>query len=377
MSTLVVVILWAAVVAYAVSGGADFGSGFWDALAGGAEAGKDDRKRIDRSIGPVWEANHVWLIFILVYLWTAFPKAFAAIVTALFVPLIGVAVGITLRGAAFALRKSSSTFAQARVFGIAFALSSIVTPFFMGAAAGAIASGRVPLNADVDPLTVWLGPTSILGGVLAVGTCAWLAAVFLAADSARDGEAELAAAFTTRAIWTGLVVGVISLIGVFVLETDATTLADGLERAGAPLLIVSGIGGLFAMWLLRQGRPGSARLPAIIAVVAIVVGWGVGQYPWILVDEVEIEDVVAGRATLMGLIIAFVGAALLVVPSLIWLFRLTNMGQLSAHQPRADSSLATLNRLQTVATASSSSTANGDGEADGTAAEVRASQPPT
>ncbi len=351
MSTLVVVILWAGVVVYAVSGGADFGSGFWDALSGSPEEGSDDRKRIDRSIGPVWEANHVWLIFILVYLWTGFPTAFAAIVTALFVPLIGVAVGITLRGAAFALRKSSSTFAQARLFGTAFALSSIVTPFFMGAAVGAIASGRVPLSGDVDPLTVWLGPTSMLGGVLAVGTCAWLAAVFLAADSARDGEDELAAAFSARAMWSGVVVGLISIVGIFVLETDAPTLADGLERAGAPLLTASGVGGLAAMWLLRQDRPGEARAPAIAAVVAIVVGWGVGQYPWILVDEVEIDDVVAGRATLIGLVIAFVGAAVLVVPSLAWLFRLTNLGQLSAHEPRADSSLALLNRLKAEALA--------------------------
>lgn len=346
MSTIIVVILWAAVVAYAVSGGADFGSGLWDALAGGPEAGKADRKRIDRSIGPVWEANHVWLIFILVYLWTGFPEAFAAIVTALFVPLIGVAVGITLRGAAFALRKSSSTFTQARVFGIAFALSSVVTPFFMGAAVGAIAAGRVPLSGDVDPLTVWLGPTSILGGVLAVGTCAWLAAVFLAADSDRDGEDDLAKAFTSRAMWTGVVVGVVAIIGILVLETDAPTLANGLERAGAPLLVVSGFGGLYAMWLLRRGRPGSARVPAAVAVIAIVVGWGAGQYPWILVDEAEIDDVVASQPTLVGLLIAFLGAAVLVVPSLIWLFRLTNLGQLSAHEPRADSSLAILHRLE-------------------------------
>ncbi len=354
LSDAVVAILWLGVVIYAVSGGADFGSGLWDFLAGDPEDGRADRKRIDRSIGPVWEANHVWLIFILVYLWTGFPRPFAAMVTALFVPLIGVAVGITLRGAAFALRKSSSTFRQARLFGICFALSSIVTPFFMGASVGAIASGRVPMNGSVNPWTVWLGPTSLLGGVLAVGTCAWLAAVFLAADSARDGEPELAAAFSQRALWTGAVVGTIATVGIFVLETDAPTLANGLERAGAPLLVVSALGGLTAMRLLSRGRPGSARVPAIIAVVAIVGGWGVGQYPWVLVDEAEIVDVVAADATLWGLIIAFGGAGLLVIPSLLWLFKLTDSGELSTHEVRDDSSLAALNRLKSAAETDSS-----------------------
>ena len=144
LSDLVAVLLFAGVIAYALFGGADFGCGFWDLTAGDADRGADLRHQIDRSIGPVWEANHVWLVFVLVYLWTAFPEAFAAVATALFAPLVGAAAGIVFRGGAFVFRKSASTLGQARFFGVLFASSSVLTPFFLGAAVGAVASGRVP-----------------------------------------------------------------------------------------------------------------------------------------------------------------------------------------------------------------------------------------
>lgn len=345
LANVIVSIIWVGVLAYAVLGGADFGSGMWDLLAGDAERGAAARKRIDRSIGPVWEANHVWLIFVLVFLWTAFPDVFAAVMTALFIPFILAGVGIIFRGGAFVFRKSSSTIGQARFFGVLFASSSLITPFFFGAAAGALASGRVPLDGDVDPWTVWLNPTSILGGILAVGTCAWLAAVFLAADSARDNEDDLASDFTNRALVTGAVLGLVSLIGIVVLETDATTLADGLERWGAPLVALSAAGGLGAMLLLRKDRAEAARIPATIAVVAIVLGWGVGQYPWLLVDQIEIADAAGASSTLWALIIAFVLAAVTAVPALLWMLRLTHQGDLSTHEVHPESSLARLNEI--------------------------------
>lgn len=345
LADVVVSIVWVGVLAYAVFGGADFGSGFWDLLAGSSTRGAAARKRIDRSIGPVWEANHVWLIFVLVYLWTAFPRAFAALLTALFVPFIGVGVGIIFRGAAFVFRKSSSTVSQARFFGFLFAASSAITPFFLGAVAGSVASGRVPIEGGAGLWAVWLNPTSILGGVLAVGTCAWLAAVFLAADAQRDGQAELAKGFIRRALVAGIVVGVVALAGVFVLETDAPILADNLERRGAPLVAVSGLGGLTALWLLGRNRPEAARVPATLAVVAIVIGWGVGQYPWVLVGEVEIDDVAASSPVLWGLLAAFVGAGLTVVPALIWMLRLTHKGDLSTSEVHPESSLARLQDL--------------------------------
>src|ERR1700730_5823085 len=169
MSDVAATILFLGVTMYAVFGGADFGAGFWDLTAGRVARGRRPRALIDATLGPVWEANHVWLIFSLVVLWTAFPGAFAAIMETLYVPLAIAAVGIVARGAGFAFGKVSETLSEQRIYGAAFAVSSVVTPFFLGAVAGGIASGRVPTSGGGDPLGSWTNPTSILGGVLAVG----------------------------------------------------------------------------------------------------------------------------------------------------------------------------------------------------------------
>lgn len=343
---VVISVVWVGVIAYAVFGGADFGSGFWDLVAGGDRRGARPRRRIERSIGPVWEANHVWLIFVLVYLWTGFPDAFAAIATTLYVPLFLAAGGIVFRGGAFVFRKSSTTLGEARWFGALFAVSSVITPFFLGAAAGAVASGRVPTEGNGDPWSSWINPTSLLGGVLAVATCAWTAAVLLTADAQRDGESDLVEYFRRRSLVTGAVVGVVALVGVWLLETDSDTLASGLHGRALPLVLLSAVGGLGAMWLLYRRRPGAARVPAALAVVAVVLGWGVGQYPWMLVDEVTIEAAAAPSATLWALLIAFAGAALLVVPALVWMLVLTGEGRLENVRDREDSSQAVLDRLE-------------------------------
>src|ERR1700755_502433 len=160
--------MFVGVLAYALFAGADFGSGFYDLTAGGGVRGAGMRTLVDHSIGPVWEANHVWLIYVLVRWWTAFPGAFAAAMTTLFIPLMLALAGIVLRGANFAFRKHAETFAQARFFGAIFAASSVITPFFLGTVAGAIASGRVPASGYGDPIGSWINPTSLFGGCLAV-----------------------------------------------------------------------------------------------------------------------------------------------------------------------------------------------------------------
>ena len=144
-------ILWTGATLYAVFGGADFGAGLWDLIAGGAERGKRPRALIERSLTPVWEANHVWLIFILVVLWTAFPEAFGAVMSTLYVPLALAAVGIVLRGAGFAFRESVRSLEARRAMGAAFAVSSVLTPFFMGTVVGAIADGNVPPGVTATP----------------------------------------------------------------------------------------------------------------------------------------------------------------------------------------------------------------------------------
>ena len=177
LADLVAAILFVGVIAYAIFGGADFGSGAWDLTAGDTDEGGDARRLIDAAIGPVWEANHVWLVFVLVFLWTGFPSAFATIMQELAVPFWLVGLGIVLRGSGFAFRRYAPDFRWARLAGIVFASSSVLTPFFMGTIAGAVASGRV--GDGVDDGIEWLSPTSLLGGMLAVATCAFLAGVFL------------------------------------------------------------------------------------------------------------------------------------------------------------------------------------------------------
>src|SRR3954470_17064591 len=180
MSDVAAVILFAAVTLYAILGGADFGAGFWDLIAGGAERGEEPREVIDHSIAPVWEANHVWLIFVFVLLWTCFPEAYASITLTLFVPLTIAAFGIVLRGASFAFRKVVFRTRDRRNFGAAFALSSVLVPYCFGAVVGGIASGRVPSGGRAgDPWDSWVNPTSIVVGLLVVCLDAYLAAFFL------------------------------------------------------------------------------------------------------------------------------------------------------------------------------------------------------
>jgi len=320
---LVAAILFLGVVAYAVFAGADFGSGLWDLTAGDAEAGAPMRTLVDRALGPVWEANHVWLIFVLVYLWTGFPGPFASIMETLFVPFGLAAVGIVLRGAAFAFRKTAPNLAQARLYGACFAASSLVTPFFFGAIAGAVASGRVPAAGGGDRWTSWTGPTSLVGGILAVCTCSFLAAVFLTAEADRGDDAALLQRCRRRAIGTGIVTGAVALAGVLPLRADAPALVDGLTGRALPLILASVVAGTTTLWALWRERFELARVTAAGAVAAVVLGWGVGQWPWLLVDEIEVEAAAGAGATLWALLVVFGLAAVTVLPALAYLFWVT------------------------------------------------------
>jgi cytochrome d ubiquinol oxidase subunit II len=308
-------------VAYALFGGADFGGGVWDLLAGGTERGRRARDRIERSIGPVWEANHVWLIFVFVVLWTGFAGAFAAAVTTLYIPLTLAAFGIIARGAAFAYRKSVGTLGMRRFFGAAFALSSLVTPFFFGAVVGGVASGRVPPGiAAGDVLDSWVNPTSFLGGTLAVLVCAYLAAVFLCGDARRDGEHDLTEAFRRRALACAVLTGAVGLAGIAVLRADAPLLFDGLTGRGLPAVVLSAVSGLAALGLLWTRRYTAARLTSALAVATVLVGWAMGQYPYLLAPSLTVDEAAAGRSTLLALLIALSAGAVLLVPALIYLY---------------------------------------------------------
>ncbi len=256
MTNAAAIVLFVAITAYAVFGGADFGAGFWDLVAGGAQKGARPRAVVSHAIAPVWEANHVWLIFTLVVLWTAFSEAFSSIMLTLFVPLTFAAFGIVLRGSSFVFRKNVLRVRDRRNFGAAFALSSVLVPYCFGAVAGAIASGRVPAGGDVgDPWSSWVNPTSILGGVLAVTVCAYLAAVYLTYDACRIADAAMVEYFRRRAVITAVVAGVVALAGVFVLRSDARYVFDGLTARALPLVIVSAACGIASLVLLLRGGP--------------------------------------------------------------------------------------------------------------------------
>lgn len=315
----VAAIMFAAISAYAIFAGADFGTGVWDLVAGNAKKGAPTRRLIDKAIGPVWEANHVWLIFVLVLLWTGFPRPFATIMRELAIPFWLVGLGIVLRGSGFAFRKYAPTLNFARLAGAIFATSSVLTPFFLGTIAGAIASGRV--GTDIDEGVIWLSPTSLLGGVLAVGTCAFLAAVFLTAEAEGDGDSELTEAMRQNSLISGSLTGIVSLVGVFALASDAPTLFDGLTGRGAAAVIVAAIAGSLTMVMLAQGYSKPARVGAVIAVAAVMLGWGFGQFPWILVDSVTIADGAGHPATRVALLVTSAIAGVIVTPALVLLFR--------------------------------------------------------
>ncbi|MEA3076956.1 MAG: cytochrome bd ubiquinol oxidase subunit [Actinomycetota bacterium] len=331
LAEVTLAVLWVAVTLYAVFAGADFGAGFWDLLAGTARRGDRQRRLIERSIGPVWEANHVWLVFVLVVLWTGFPRAFAPIMSSLYVPLTAAAVGIILRGAGFAFRKSVVGDRARRLFGATFAVSSVLTPFFFGAVAGAIASGRVPATPHgIDAFESWVNPTSMLGGTLAVATCAYIAAVFLATDADRRGDAVLAARDRRLALFAAVTAGTIALAGIFVLRADAPILYAGLTGRGRPLLGASVVAGLASVGLVLRARYPAARVATVAAVAAVVWGWAAGQYPQVLVGGLTIEQAAGSRATLTAMLASLAIGALIFVPALVALLVMDSRGTLTS-----------------------------------------------
>ncbi|MDQ4132733.1 MAG: cytochrome d ubiquinol oxidase subunit II [Actinomycetota bacterium] len=340
LADTVLAVMWVAVTLYAVFAGADFGAGFWDLVAGGARGGASQRRLIEHSIAPVWEANHVWLIFILVVLWTGFPVAFASIMAVLYIPLTAAAVGVILRGAGFAFRKSVDGLRMRRLFGAAFAASSVLTPFFLGAAVGAVASGRVPIEpAEIDPFDAWLHPTSMLAGTLAVASSAYLAAAFLAADAARQHQRSLAERYRRLGALSALATGVVALAGIVILHADAPRLYEGLIGRGLPLILASAVAGLSSVGLLILGRYRPARVAAVIAVVAVVWGWAAAQYPQLLVGELTIDEAAGSRATLTAMLASLAVGSVLFVPPLIALLVIHARGGLTSDGPERPASL--------------------------------------
>jgi cytochrome bd ubiquinol oxidase subunit II len=316
-------ILLTGIALYAVLGGADFGGGLWDLLAGTTRRGRAPRTLIDESITPVWEANHVWLVFILVIFWTAFPDAFAAVMNTAAVPLWLAAAGIVLRGAGFAFRKEITRLSLQRAAGATFAVSSLLTPFFMGTVIGAIATGHVPAHATHASLAAWTNPTSVLIGFLFVGACGYLAAVYLVGEAARRGDGRLERYFTRRTQAAAVVSGALSLATLAELHSSNRALYDQLTGRALPLVILAGLCGLAVLAQLTTRRRTGVRVIAALGVAAVIWGWGVAQYPILLPGTtITLSNAGAPHSTHVAVIVVFTAAIVLIGPSFALLFSL-------------------------------------------------------
>ena len=323
MSTAAAVLLMLAVAFYAIFGGADFGAGFWDLTAGGPERGRRPREVIEHSIGPVWEANHVWLIFVFVVLWTCFPEAYASIMLTLFVPLTIAALGIVLRGASFAFRKAVTQVRDKRLFGGTFAISSVLVPYCFGAVAGGIASGRVPAGGrSGDPWASWMNPTSVVVGVLAVCVVAYVAAVLLTWDAGRLHDEKLVAYFRSRAVGAAVVTGAVAVLGLFVLRGDARYVFDGLTSRALPLVALSALAGAGAFLLLRGKPRRGARVAALVASGALVLAWGLAQWDYLLPETLTVSQAAAPTGTITAVLLVAALAVLFIAPAFALLYTL-------------------------------------------------------
>ena len=329
LQTLPLVFVLAGVVLYAVLGGADFGAGAWQLLAGRGAGAQEIREHAHHSMGPVWEANHVWLIFVLTVFWTGYPVAFGSIASTLAVPLFIAGLGIILRGAAYALRVAAVGDRELARIDTVFAVSSILTPFMLGAVVGAIACNRVPVgNAAGGLISSWTGPVSILIGIVAVSNCAYLAAVYLAADATRNGEPELEREFRARALIAGVLAGAVALAGLIVLRSASHHLFERLLHSSAVVaLIVSGAAGITTLSLVWTRRLQAARFSAALAVAAVIAGWGIASFPHLL-PGLTVHQAAAPHDTLVALLVAVLGGGTLLFPSLALLFSLTLGGRL-------------------------------------------------
>jgi cytochrome d ubiquinol oxidase subunit II len=330
-------------ILYTVLAGADFGAGMWQLTAGSGEHAQRIRDHAHESMAPVWEANHVWLIFVITVFWTAYPAAFGSIASTLSIPLFLAALGIVFRGASYALRSGTRTPREVRMVDTLFAASSVLTPFALGTMVGGIAAGRVPVgNAAGDLFTSWLNPISILIGAIAVMTSAYLAAVYLSADAVRLGHRDLADAFRTRALISGILAGAISIAGLVVLHSDAHRLFHRLlDGPGLPALIVSVLAGIVALGFVWRSRYEYARYSAALAVAAIIAGWALAQQP-ILLTGLTIREAAAPHDTLVVVVIAVLAGGAILFPSLAALFSLVLRGhfdpaaaRVPAHTPSA------------------------------------------
>jgi cytochrome d ubiquinol oxidase subunit II len=323
--TLLGAAILGALALYALFGGADFGGGVWHLLAGAGPRGARRRALIAEAIAPVWEANHVWLILVVVVLFTGFPPAFAEISTLLHAPLLALLLAIVVRGAAFAFRSAAGDRpSESRGFGAAFALASLGAPVLLGMIVGALASGRLAA-APAGTLSFrgpWLAPFSIATGLFTLALFAFLAAVYLTVDAARAADVELQEDFRRRALGAGFLSGALALVTFLLAGEGAPLVRRGLSARpwSWPLHAATALAALLALGGLFRRRWRLARVAAASQVALVVLGWGASQYPYIVVPTITLGGASAPVATQRLLLWALVIGAVVLLPSLVLLF---------------------------------------------------------
>jgi cytochrome bd ubiquinol oxidase subunit II len=324
LPTLMAGAILVALNAYALTGGADFGGGVWDLLARGPRRDAQ-RKLVADAIGPIWEANHVWLILAVVLLFTCFPAAFARLTTVLHIPFTLVLIGIVLRGSAFTFRSYDSRHdAVQRRCGAVFAGASVITPLLLGTAIGAIASGRVlePRQGSfaANYLSAWLTPFAAMSGLMTLALFAFLAATYLTVEA---GDAPLADAFRARALGAITAAAVFAALALVLARGGAPRMHTGLVRsawalplhASAALAAAAAIAALLRRWFRV------ARLAAAALVSLVLWGWAAAQFPYIVPPDLSIAGTVSPPTTLRFVLAGLAVGGLVLTPSLLYLFR--------------------------------------------------------
>jgi len=324
LEMILAAVMIAALIIYALLGGADYGGGVWDLFAFGKRA-PAQRALIAQAIGPVWEANHVWLILVIVVLFTAFPPAFAAISIALHIPLTLLLIGIVLRGTTFTFRAHDAQRDDVqRRWSLLFSIASIITPVLLGIVLGAIASGTIRVENGVVVsgfLKSWLAPFPLAVGFFALSLFAFLAAVYLTVEAS---ENELQEDYRLRAMIAGIVVGILAVTVFILAGTGAPTVRAGISRSWWALGLhlftaVFAVGAFYGLWSRKYRL---ARICTAAQVTLILVGWALAQFPYLVEPDMTIYSAAAPRSTLQLLVIALAAGVLVLFPSYYYLFRI-------------------------------------------------------
>ena len=324
LEILIAVVILISLTLYAVMGGADYGGGMWDLFASGPRADRQ-RHAIVEAIAPVWEANHVWLILVVVLLFSGFPRAFSTIMIALHIPITAMLIGIVLRGSAFVFRKYDSTDdAVQRRWSTVFGIASFFTPFFQGLTLGALTTGDIHLVGDrvtTGFFAGWLTPFALTCGLFALALFAFLAATYMTVET--QSQPDLQNDFRLRAFWAEAALIPLAILVFIASKNDAPFMHRGLTNWWAPLLLLwTALSALTATVALWSRRFYVARIAAVAQVTFILVGWGLAQFPHLVTPDLTLQNAAAPESTLRLLLMALGAGAVVLLPSLLYLFRI-------------------------------------------------------